>query len=128
VNHLFNLRSACAISLSFALPLPCILAAVAQDESTTPPPGDADLPVTISILQDVQVNAVAENPGADAASRYSLVTLGFRKTQQFQMIDIHLEGGCRILFEDREYDMASCPWLPGFRDHEEDIFKVMKNF
>jgi hypothetical protein len=123
VNHFLNLRIVLATFLSYAL------TAVAQDEGATRQLDDSDLPVAISVLQDVQINAVEENSGADGVepgSRYSMVILGIRKDQQFQMIDIHLEGGCRILFEDKQYDLASCPWLPGFRDHQENIFTVVK--
>ncbi len=124
MNQFLNLRIVFVIFSSYAL------TAVAQNETTTPSLDDSDLPVTISVLQDVQINAVEENSGSDGAepgSRYSLVTLGIRRDQQFQMIDIHLEGGCRIMFGDKQYDLASCPWLPGFRDHQENIFKVEDN-
>jgi hypothetical protein len=123
VSHFLNLQ---IVFVLFSSYLPT---AVAQNETTTPSLDDSDLPVTINMLQDVQINAVEEISGSDGAepgSRYAMVTLGIRKDQQFQMIDIHLEGGCRILFEDKQYDLASCPWLPGFRDHQDDIFKVMQ--
>ena len=47
------------------------------------------------------------------------------KGQRFLMVKVYDEGECRIKFENREYDVGSCPWLDGFRDHQEDIFKVV---
>jgi hypothetical protein len=48
-----------------------------------------------------------------------------RKGQRFQMVKVNAEGGCRIEFEKTPYDVSSCPWLDGFRDHQDDVFKVV---
>jgi hypothetical protein len=48
-----------------------------------------------------------------------------RKGQRFQVVKIYSEGGCRIRFKSTEYDLGSCPWLDGFRDHETEIFRVL---
>jgi hypothetical protein len=37
-----------------------------------------------------------------------------------------MEGGCRIRFQRREYEIASCWWREGFSDHHADIFVVKK--
>ena len=49
--------------------------------------------------------------------------------QRFQMISSvgQMEGGCRIRFESKNYEVASCFWLEGFADHRSDIFVVIKN-
>ena len=47
------------------------------------------------------------------------------KGQRFQMVKIGQEGGCRIRFEKKEYALSSCPWLPGFRDEQTDIFQII---
>jgi hypothetical protein len=41
------------------------------------------------------------------------------------MLQVNKEGGCRIEFEKKQYDVSSCPWLDGFTDHQEDVFKVV---
>lgn len=119
------------LRIVFVMYLSYVLPAAAQNENAAPALDDTNLPVTIRVLQDIQINAVAENADApdDAqpASRYSLVTLGIRKDQQFQMIDIHLQGSCQILFEGKRYDLVACPWLPAFDDHREDIFIVIED-
>lgn len=124
MNRLLNRQTLFVIFFSYAL------SAAAQNKDLTRVPDGWELPVTISVLQDVEINVMEENTAvpddASPLSRYSLVTLGFRREMQFQMINIHLEGGCQIRFEDKEYSMISCPWLPGFRDHQEDIFAVME--
>jgi hypothetical protein len=44
-----------------------------------------------------------------------------KKGQRFLMVKIYDEGGCRIEFEKRRYDVSSCPWLDGFTDHQRDV-------
>jgi hypothetical protein len=48
-----------------------------------------------------------------------------KKGQRFLMVKVYEEGGCRIEFEKKQYDVSSCPWLDGFRDHQEDVFRVV---
>ena len=88
-----------------------------------------NLPVTVVVLKDVQVatseQMIEESLQPFSGSRSSSLVLGIRKAAQFQMVEIHGEGGCLITFEDKDYRLASCPWLPGFRDHEEDTFMVL---
>ena len=40
------------------------------------------------------------------------------------MVKIYDEGGCRIEFEKRRYDVSSCPRLDGFTDHQRDVFRA----
>jgi hypothetical protein len=48
-----------------------------------------------------------------------------KKGQRFLMVKVYSEGECRIEFERRQYDVSSCPWMDGFTDHQEDVFKVV---
>ena len=57
------------------------------------------------------------------AIRPNLKPFRIKKGQTFQMIELLGEGECRIRFEKKDYEVASCPWLEGFRDRETDIYK-----
>jgi hypothetical protein len=87
------------------------------------------LPVTIEVKQDVNVRTSERRPdgsfGQERGSLYSSEAFQIKKSQRFQMIKIYTEGECRIRFQRKEYDLSSCPWLDGFADHQEDIFKVI---
>jgi hypothetical protein len=84
-------------------------------------------PVTIEALQDVAAHA--EETGRQVrgvlyVGRGQSFTI--KKGRRFLMVKIlYDEGGCRIEFEKRQYDVSSCPWLDGFTDHQEDVFKVV---
>jgi hypothetical protein len=84
------------------------------------------LPVTIEALQDVPAHV--EEAGGE---RRGVLYIGrgesflVKKGQRFLMVKVGQEGGCRIEFEKRQYDVSSCPWLDGFRDHQEDIFGII---
>lgn len=84
------------------------------------------LPVTIEALKDVPAHAEegnAQKRGVLYVDRGQSFTV--RKGERFLMVKINQEGSCRIEFEKRQYDVSSCPWLDGFRDHQEDVFKVV---
>jgi hypothetical protein len=88
------------------------------------------LPVTIEVLQDVEVNRRDVEP--DAHLRGTLIgnpgaNVRIKKGQTFQMIKLYGEGECRIRFEKREWDLGSCPWLEGFRDRETDFYRPVTN-
>ena len=85
---------------------------------------ESDLPLTIEVTQDVQVKS-SESGGQQCGTLYAAADLRIGKGQRFQMITIGQEGGCRIMFQDAEHDLSSCPWLPGFRDHQQEIFLVL---
>jgi hypothetical protein len=92
------------------------------------------LPVTIEVTQDVDVKpySVLQRPGGMllGEARGTLYigreakAFRMRKGRTFQMISVGSEGGCQIRFEGNDYELPSCPWLAGFRDHQADIFKV----
>jgi hypothetical protein len=84
------------------------------------------LPVTIEALRDVPAHA--EETRGQARGVLNLgrgESFTVKKGQRFLMVEIHDEGGCRIQFEKKQYDVSSCPWLDGFTDHQEDVFKVV---
>jgi hypothetical protein len=95
---------------------------------TTAPFGQAQsnpnwrLPATIGVLQDVKAGRGPYERGKLGLDSDDFV---IKKGEQFQMIAIHAEGGCRIRVKRTEYDLGSCYWLEGFRDSETDIFKVV---
>jgi len=83
-------------------------------------------PVTIEALQDVPAHieeAGGQRRGVLYVGRGSSFIV--QKGRRFLMVKVNAEGGCRIEFEKREYDVSSCPWLDGFRDHQKDVFRVV---
>jgi hypothetical protein len=84
------------------------------------------LPATIEALRDVPTHSV-QPPRQSRGILYVSGKRSFtiRKGQRFLMVKVFDEGECRIKFENREYDVSSCPWLDGFSDHQEDVFKVV---
>jgi hypothetical protein len=94
------------------------------------PTQSKDRPITVEVTQDVEVIHNTK-PHQSRGTLYlnDLYTKEFRikKGQRFQMIQITTECGCRIRFEGKEYGLSSCPWLDGFRDHQSDVFFIVKN-
>jgi hypothetical protein len=41
------------------------------------------------------------------------------------MVAMSREGGCRIEFEEALYELISCPWVPGFTDNQEDVYRIV---
>ena len=85
---------------------------------------ERDLPVTIEVARDVQVRR-SESRGQQRGTLYAAADFRINMGQRFQMIAIGKEGGCRIVFQDAEHELSSCPWLPGFRDHQQETFLVL---
>jgi hypothetical protein len=86
------------------------------------------LPVTIRVLQDVDVKSGEPVGGQRRGTLYigrAFRAFVVKKGETFQMIQVGQEGGCRIRIEKREYDVSSCPWLDGFRDHQTDFYEVL---
>ncbi len=81
------------------------------------------LPVTIEVLKDVK--AVVGHPPGKRGILYSNAPFSISQGKCFDMIEVHQEGGCKVSVEEKVYDLSSCPWLTGFRDHQGDIFKVI---
>lgn len=88
----------------------------------------SQIPLTIELEQDVAVThntEPAEHRGKLYLADTKASAFRLRKNQRFEMLSSGAEGSCRIKFEDREYDLTSCPWLAGFHDHQSDFFKVL---
>ena len=86
------------------------------------------LPVTIEVKRDVEVAHYPESHesrGTLYLDDVKAKAFRLKKGQRFQMLEVGQEGGCRIRFEEKEYGLISCPWLPGFRDHQMDIFSII---
>ena len=84
-----------------------------------------DLPLSIEVAQEVQIKKSTDGNWTQRGTLYANTDMKIEKGQSFQMIEIGGEGGCRIRFRGVEYNIFSCPWLPGFRDHQEDIFVLL---
>jgi hypothetical protein len=48
------------------------------------------------------------------------------KGQRFQMTEMLHEGECWIEFEGSRHLLSSCPWMPGFRDSQADVFAIVE--
>lgn len=84
------------------------------------------LPVTIEALQDVPAHVESsggQKRGVLYVGRNETFTV--KAGQRFRMVKIYAEGSCRIEFQNRQYDVSSCPWLDGFADQQTDIFRVV---
>lgn len=88
------------------------------------------LPLTVEVQKDVEVTHETVG-GQEKGKLYlggplSSKDFVIKKGQRFQMTAVHQEGGCRIRFENRQYDISSCPWLEGFTDHQAGVFRVIE--
>jgi hypothetical protein len=84
------------------------------------------LPATIEALEDVPVHSVQPSHQLRGVLYVAgNTTFTIKRGQRFSMVKVLGEGECRIKFEKKEYTVSSCPWLDGFTDHQEDIFKVV---
>ncbi len=104
--------------ISIALPLIATVAMVGQTRWR--------LPVTIEAVLDVSARPVetgGQTRGVLYLGRGNSFTI--KKGEHFLMVKIAAEGGCRVEYEKRQYNVSSCPWLDGFRDHQEDFFKIV---
>jgi len=94
------------------------------------PPQSKYRPITVEVRQDVEVThntTPYESRGTLYLTDLNAKEFRFKKGQRFQMIQIMGEGSCRIRFEDKEYGLTSCPWLDGFRDHQTDVFVIVRS-
>jgi hypothetical protein len=88
------------------------------------------LPITIEVQRDVDVihNALPyESKGVLYLYEPSARDFSFKKGQRFEMVETLPEGSCRIRFEGKTFGITSCPWLPGFADHQAPVFRVIPN-
>ena len=88
------------------------------------------LPVTIETARDVEMRPSATASHEERGTLYTWTRLSaesiwIRSGERFQMVKIYYEGECRIRFRNKEYDLNSCHWLPGFTDPESDTYRVV---
>lgn len=82
-------------------------------------------PVTMEVTRDVKVthnSGSSETRGTLYLQDMHAPPFWIRKGHRFQMLKAESEGLCQIQFEGRKYGLTSCPWLPGFKDHQTDVF------
>lgn len=79
--------------------------------------------MSVEVQRDVEVRRSDGGP-EKRGTLYSSKTVVVRKGERLEMVQRLGEGGCRVLFKGQLYDLTSCPWLPGFQDHQGDIFKL----
>lgn len=82
------------------------------------------LPVTIEVTKDVS-GLDGSHSWQKKGNLYSNRAFQIRKGERFQMIEVFSEGECRIRYRGNEYNLSSCPWLPGFTDHQSETFVVV---
>jgi len=102
-----------------------LLATVARSAVADPVWDGKSLPIGIEVTQDVPV-------GQRYCASFQRATLcsdgdfTIRKGQRFRMVEVLQEGGCRFEFLGSRHESPSCPWLPGFRDNQFDIFAIVE--
>jgi hypothetical protein len=105
----------------------CVGVSKAQQKGLMPV--KINLPITIKAKTEVEVTH-HEGGGSESRGKlyvdFKIRPFRLRKGQRFQMVEIGQEGGCRIRVNEREYDLSSCPWLPGFTDPQSDIYEIVK--
>jgi len=91
--------------------------------------GPADLPVTVEALRDVPIRLLGQDLNVPRGVLcFVLVTQQatvVRRGQTFQTVQLLPENGCRLRVAGENYDVMSCPWMDGSKDHQGDIFKVV---
>jgi hypothetical protein len=111
-----------------------VVAAITLDLLTTlmaqaPAQRSQRVPKTIEVLGNVDVvhNSVPKQQrGRLYLDDNKVMPFRLKKGETFVMVGVGSEGGCRIRFKATIYGLASCPWLDGFTDHQDDIFRVVK--
>ena len=86
------------------------------------------LPITIEVQRNVDVrhNTLPyESKGVLYLYEPTAKDFRLKKGQRFQMVETLSEGGCRIRFEGKLFGITSCPWLDGFADHQESVFRIV---
>jgi hypothetical protein len=83
--------------------------------------------VTIEAVRDVSAQTV-ERGGQLRGVLYVSGRRAFtiKNGERFLMVAVGKESGCRIQVKKARFDVSSCPWLDGFRDHQEDFFSVVR--
>ena len=87
------------------------------------------VPITIEVLKDVPVRTSERRSdgsfGLERGKLYSNQSFQIAAGERFRMIQMLTEGECRIEYHGSSYLLSSCPWMSGFTDHQEDIFRIV---
>lgn len=113
-------RTQAAVCLASAV----VLLTVSCVEKSAHDAGVDRIPLTIQLRKDVEVRP---DSGASQVRGilYGDTSLTIRKGERIVMQWVGSEGGCRVLYKQRQLELSSCPWLPGFADHQSDIFEII---
>jgi hypothetical protein len=96
----------------------------AQDPQSVPWDGIA-VPITIEVTRDVPVKA-SQGPWQERGTLYSGADFVIPKGARFRMIERGAEGSCKIEYQQQRFELSSCPWMPGFTDHQSEIYVVVE--
>jgi hypothetical protein len=104
----------------------CVVGVAAASCVEQPPHDDGidRIPLTIQVRRDVEVLPDSA-PSQSRGRLFSDTTLVIRKGERIVMEWVGPEGGCRVVYKGHRLELSSCPWLPGFADHQTDIFEIV---
>ena len=109
-------------TLLLAYPALCIAAGVQWDGTTTP--------ITIQVSKDVPVRSMLQHSQTGARMErgvlYSTEEFVIAGGEQFTVKELSAEGMCTVVYRSRSHFLHACPWMPGFSDPQDDIFKIIK--
>ena len=95
---------------------------VAQPESQT----------FVEVLRDVRLEPQVFGRAGEKGrldyfrtSAKSALTLNLARGQRVRVLRELGEGSCRIEIAGDTFDLQSCPWLPGFVDGQDDVYRVI---
>jgi len=81
------------------------------------------VPITVEVVRDVPVG------GRTCGARGTLCTSAefvIPRGGRFQMLEVGLEGGCTIEYQQSRYEVSSCPWVLGFTDPQAEVFVIVE--
>jgi hypothetical protein len=119
--------------LRWPLLLLSLVPIAARTNDSVPSWNGCTFPITVKVTQDVPIGR--RNCGAyvrgtlcatNLTNRAVIANVIIKSGRQFQVVDNLGEGGCELEYAGRKYSVGSCPWMPGFRDGQSDIFVVVK--
>jgi hypothetical protein len=80
------------------------------------------LPITIQVKRDVPIRPCGFERGVLCAQ----ASLEVPEGERFTMVAIGQDGSCTIEYKGSHYEPSSCPWLEGFRDHQQETFVIVE--
>ena len=83
------------------------------------------VPVTIEVTRDVPVKA-SQGYFQERGTLYSSTDFVIPKGERFRTVELGAEGSCEIEYQRERFPLSSCPWMPGFTDHQSDIYVVVE--